>query len=275
MRPEPENFQNGTQAALLPAEVILKPPFPPLPILAVNGSDNRLTVAGHREGVNAGSEGNWLIWQLADSAFPTGGFAHSLGLEAAWHLGEVRSSEDLIQFVRTHLSQSGRSSLPFVNEAFHESRLFTDLDKMCDAFLSNHVANRGSRAQGQAFLLTTTQTFDCAPLKNFRESVLREKLPGHFAPIFGAVLGLLGITHTLCIRLFLFMSLRGLLAAAVRLGITGPMAAQHLQMRLNYEAEAVAVRCSKMGIEEATQISPLLDIFQGVHDRLYSRLFQT
>ena len=275
MLPEPENLQNGTQAALVPAEVILKPPFPPLPFLAVNGSDNRLTVAGHREGANAGSEGNWLIWQLADSAFPTGGFAHSFGLEAAWQLGEVRSSEDLIEFVRTHLSQSGRSSLPFVNEAFHEARPFADLDRMCDAFLSNHVANRGSRAQGQALLLTAAQTFDCVPLKTFRESVLREKLPGHFAPIFGTVLRLLRITHTLCIRLFLFMSLRGLLAAAVRLGITGPMAAQHLQMRLNNEAEAVAVRCSAMGVEEAIQISPLLDTFQGVHDRLYSRLFQT
>src|SRR5690348_1024477 len=211
MLPEPENLQNGTQDALLPAEVILKPPFPQLPVLAVNGSDNRLTVAGHRAGAGASSEGNWLIWQLADSAFPTGGFAHSLGLEAAWQLGEVRSSEDLVQFVRTHLSQSGRSSLPFVNEAFHEAKPFAYLDRMCDAFLSNHVANRASRAQGQAFLFTAAQAFDSDLLKDFRESVLREKLPGHFAPVFGTVLRLLKITHTMCVRLFLFMSLRGLL----------------------------------------------------------------
>jgi urease accessory protein len=37
---------------------------------------------------------DWLLWQLADSAFPTGGFAHSGGLEAAWQHGEIRNSAE-------------------------------------------------------------------------------------------------------------------------------------------------------------------------------------
>ena len=32
---------------------------------------------------------DWLTWQVVDSAFPTGAFAHSYGLEAAWQQGEV------------------------------------------------------------------------------------------------------------------------------------------------------------------------------------------
>ena len=31
---------------------------------------------------------DWIIWQMLDSGLPTGGFAHSYGLEAAVQLGQ-------------------------------------------------------------------------------------------------------------------------------------------------------------------------------------------
>ena len=218
---------------------------------------------------------HWLIWQIADSAFPTGGFAHSNGLESTWQHGEIRSPEELSDFTRVYLAQIGRAALPFVNEAYHQFRPFADLDRLCDAFVSNHVANRGSRAQGQAFLLASAQSFGLHSLLDFRAVMLQQKLPGHFAPVFGNVFRLLKISHALCVRLFLFMNLRGLLASAVRLGIAGPMAAQSLQSRLEGEAEEVAQRSATARAADAAQISPVLEIFHGAHDRLYSRLFQT
>jgi urease accessory protein len=224
----------------------------------------------------AGERGiHWLVWQIADSAFPTGGFAHSNGLESTWQQGEIRSPEELAELTRIYLAQIGRSALPFVNEAYHQSQPFADLDRLYDAFVSNHVANRGSRAQGQAFLLASAQSFSLPSLIDFRAMVLQQKVPGHFAPIFGNVFHLLKISHAVCVRLFLFMNLRGLLASAVRLGIAGPMAAQSLQSRLEGHAEEVAQRSATAGVADAAQISPLLDILHGAHDRLYSRLFQT
>ena len=59
----------------------------------------------------------WLIWQLADSAFPAGSFAHSCGLEAAWQAGEVRDVDGLRQFVREVIWQAGRGSLPLLTSA--------------------------------------------------------------------------------------------------------------------------------------------------------------
>ena len=46
-------------------------------------------------------------WQLIDSAFPSGGFAHSLGLEAAYHTGEVAGERSLQQFLKDALLQAG------------------------------------------------------------------------------------------------------------------------------------------------------------------------
>jgi urease accessory protein len=198
-----------------------------------------------------------------------------MGLEAAWQLREIESTEDLSRFIQTHLSQSGRASLPFVNSAFQQTHPFAELDALCDAFLSNHVANRGSRAQGKAFALATGQAFDRITLAQFRAAALKEKWPCHFAPTFGSVLRELQITHEMCVRLFLFMSLRGLIGAAIRLGIVGPMQAQELQVELNPHAESIAASCASLGLDQLTQTSPLLEVFQGAHDRLYSTLFQT
>src|SRR5205814_785054 len=96
---------------------------------------------------------DFLIWQLADSAFPTGGFAHSGGLEALWQHRLIRSKGDLVAFLETALRQLGRGSLPFANAGYlRGSAHLTEVDRICDAFISNHVANRASRLQGQALL---------------------------------------------------------------------------------------------------------------------------
>src|SRR5260221_13578088 len=104
-------------------------------------------------------ENNWLIWQLIDSAFPTGGFAHSLGLEAAWQHGEVRNRAELISFIEASLQQLGHAALPFVPAAFDEPKKLAEFDQLCDAFTTNHVANRASRAQGRAVLTAMERIF--------------------------------------------------------------------------------------------------------------------
>lgn len=76
-------------------------------------------------------------------------------------------------------------------------------------------------------------------------------------------------------RLFLFMHLRGLMAAAVRLNIVGPLEAQKLQVRLSLPAEEVFKRCAELTVDEAAQTSPLFDLWQSAHDRLPARLFQS
>src|SRR5262245_21730160 len=95
---------------------------------------------------------SYLVWQLNDSSFPSGGFAHSGGLEACVQHGEVSGLEDVRSFARQSLSQAGRSVMPLVTAAHRDTKDLAKLDELCDVFLSNPVANRASRAQGRAFL---------------------------------------------------------------------------------------------------------------------------
>jgi urease accessory protein len=205
---------------------------------------------------------DWLVWQLVDSAFPSGGFAHSGGLEAAWQQGEVESIE---HFVRQVITQCGHGALPFVGAAHERRDDLGELDAHCDAFLSSAVANRASRIQGRAFLLAAQRAFP--PLPEFSAM--------HYAPLFGAICGVIGVERRTTQALFLQITCRGVLAAAVRLGIIGSNAAQHLQAGLSPHLEDTLDRCEGLSPSRVAQTAPLIDLWQSMHDRIYSRLFQS
>ena len=82
-------------------------------------------------------------------------------------------------------------------------------------------------------------------------------------------------TRRTAARLFVFSHLRGVLAAAVRLNIVGPMEAQALQHGFSSRAEEMLERCESLTPDDLAQTSPLIELWQGAHDRLYSRLFQS
>ena len=212
-----------------------------------------------------------MVWQLADSAFPTGAFAHSGGLEAAWQHGEVRQSTELASFIEASLEQLGHASLPFVNAAHDEPDAADELDRHCDCILTNHVANRASRLQGRSFLASSGRIFHSIEV----DRTARCFPLGHFPPAFGAVARALGVSRSGTVRLFFFQHLRGLLAGAVRLGIAGPMEAQALQHRLASRAQTILSQCENLAVADIAQTCPLLDLWQGTQDRLYSRLFQS
>jgi urease accessory protein len=214
--------------------------------------------------------GDWLIWQLVDSAFPIGGFAHSAGLEAAWQHGEICRRDDLIEFLHASLEQSGHAMLPFVAAAFDSPGQISDFDSLCDVFMTNHVANRASRAQGRALLAAAER------LSPSQVGKLKSKMTfAHFAPAFGACMRALGVERETARRMFCFLHLRGILSAAVRLNIIGPMEAQIVQHATSANAERILKKCEALSLDDIAQTAPLLELWQGTQDRLYSRLFQS
>jgi urease accessory protein len=215
----------------------------------------------------------WRVWQLVDSAFPTGGFAHSWGLESAWQCGEVPDESALERFVRDSLLQASRAALPLVNAAHTASSPFDRLDALCDAFLTNPVANRASRAQGRALIATCARTWPIASLMALDVEVKRGC--GHAAPVFGATMRALDIPRPIAQRMFLFMTARGVLNAAVRLGIVGSYRAQQMQAASTADLEAIVEAGADLDEDDLTQSAPIIDLMQAAHDRLYSRLFQS
>jgi urease accessory protein len=214
-----------------------------------------------------------LSWQLVDSALPTGAFAHSWGLEAAWQHGEVPDLDSLRRFVEASIRQAGFATLPLVNAAYHASHRLEALDDIADAFLINTVANRASRIQGRTFVATAGRVWPSEATAGLRERA--DRTCAHLAPFSGAVFRALDVPLATAQTLVLYGAARGVLSAAVRLGAIGSYEAQRMQHACAPSIARVAERCAALIDDDLAQTEPLIDLWQSGHDRLYSRLFQS
>lgn len=104
--------------------------------------------------------------------------------------------------------------------------------------------------------------------------------------MFGALTGALGFEASTAKRMFLYMSLRDMLSAATRLNLVGPMEAAKMLREMGMLAEQTVEAADKRAAERvrdgdlgelgnSASAAPLLDLLQGCHPSMYSRLFSS
>lgn len=238
---------------------------------------------------------DWLVWQMVDSLYPTGGFAHSQGLEAAVQENHVSNAQpdSLRHFLSATLHQTANFALPIVYTAHvsatmpaDDGRTFVDsfleINAKASALYSNHVARKASFAQGAAMLRLAISTYnqkqgDCFDqlLTIRKESKKRNHAGIHHAVIFGAVCALLGIEAATCQRMYLFFVIRDVLSAATRLNLIGPFEATRMQYDIGPLMESVCKRKQNRPIHDSYSSAPVLDLIQAMHDQLYTRIFNS
>jgi urease accessory protein len=219
------------------------------------------------------SDADWLAWQIVDSAFPTGTFAHSWGLEAAWQQGEVRDVAALGTFLDASIRQAAHASIPLVNAAWRAPDRLDALDALADAFLINSVANQASRVQGRTLIATVGRIWPGEAIVDLQARA--DMTCSHVAPLTGAAFRAIGVPLATVQRAVLFGAARGVVSAAVRLGIAGSYEAQRLLFDCGPTARVLVTRSAEWSEADLAQTEPLLDLWQAAHARLYSRLFQS
>ncbi|XP_058743111.1 urease accessory protein F [Vicia villosa] len=221
----------------------------------------------------------WSQWQLLDSILPTGGFAHSFGLEAAVQSRIVSDSNDLKTFLIHVLENTGSLFLPFVHSACTSPSMenWHNLDRILDATLTNEVGRKASISQGSALMRVASAVFSEMPsLKTMRDTSLKlGTVTFHHAPIFGLTCGALGFDSASSQRAYMFITMRDVISAATRLNLIGPLGAALLQHQVAPIAEVILEKWMNRDVEDACQTMPLLDTVQGCHGYLFSRLFSS
>jgi urease accessory protein len=120
---------------------------------------------------------------LADGRFPSGGHAHSSGVEAACAAGEIRDVDSLAAFVTARLSTQGLVDAAFAAAAAARPAAWSQLDAALDARTVSPRLRAVSRALGRQLLRAGQRVWPDASLERLR---VMNRAP-HQAIAFGAI----------------------------------------------------------------------------------------
>ncbi|KAJ2506507.1 hypothetical protein IWW47_001550 [Coemansia sp. RSA 2052] len=107
----------------------------------------------------------------------------------------------------------------------------------------------------------------------------------HWPTVFGFACAALGISLSHMQQLYMFQFVRQVFSAAIRLNLVGPLRAQTLECDMHpYVSDLLkqhsGLRAAFSSLddlfgESAVYTEPILELYQGMHDRLYSRIFSS
>ncbi|MCA0847419.1 urease accessory protein UreF [Salipiger thiooxidans] len=167
--------------------------------------------------------------QLGDSAFPTGAFAYSWGMETLLADAQLQR-RDLAGFVETELSGRWHGIDRPALAGGWRAETIADLED-CDLSLWSEAQRRASQEAGAATLAAATR-LELASAREIRASVTAGRMAGHLPVLTGALHRGAGLGLTTALLVAAQGFLRGLLSAAVRLGQAGALEAQRIARAL-------------------------------------------
>jgi urease accessory protein len=185
--------------------------------------------------------------------------------------------------------------------AYRHPEALETIDNDMDAATTCIVAQRASLSQGRALLGVWVRAFRQAyapapdggnsAAKTAKEALGRLSAAlqggdgkgnelgskGHFAPLWGAVTLAMGLDLQQAAYVFIVNHAKAVLGAAVRASVMGPYRAQSILASQSLQ-DMILERIEReweTSMEQAGQVVPVLDLWLGRHELLYSRIFNS
>ncbi|MBM7279283.1 urease accessory protein UreF [Gordonia rubripertincta] len=165
--------------------------------------------------------------RLADTAFPSGGFAFSSGLEGAYRDGHVRNEDDVHAFVAEQVTLRWHTGDRVLLRMAWSARNPVHVDRLADATSPMSVLRAASTRAGTA-LLGTFAALGHEAAADYRSAVRSNAAVGHL-PIAQAVCyRCAGLDCRTAESIAGWQMIAGIAGAATRLGIVGHIGAQRV-----------------------------------------------
>ena len=215
------------------------------------------------------------LLHLTDSAFPTGAFAHSYGLETYTQTGMAHDRATLIEFLNGRLLDGmARFDLIFLREAMGAQQTTLDeLDEQLSAMLTVYEIREASVQVGKRFLKAALPLYGNERARHYFAAIQAKQVNGHFVLAFGVIAAEMRIPVEAALLSYAQTFVMGQAAAAVKLiniGQTHTQQVIHALQPVIHEAVSTALTCA---LDDLHVFTPALDIQSMQHEFLFRRLF--
>ncbi|MGB0372352.1 MAG: urease accessory protein UreF [Opitutales bacterium] len=220
------------------------------------------------------------IIQISDPLFPTGAYAHSLGLEQWAKDSAITRTDELIDFFKHHAGPSlAHWELPYLRYAIKAVAednwsLLEELEQELDATKWASELRDASIAQGRGRLRMLEKLYPSNELISEYKSLLAgKKVWGHHSIVSALQYKILGIPETAGLSTYGYQNLANFVSASIKLLRISPEAGQ-LALTEGLRLLPEWIRTSQqIERDQAGWFAPAFDIASARHRTAFSRLF--
>jgi urease accessory protein len=227
------------------------------------------------------SDLHWIapLLQVSDPLFPTGAYAHSLGLEQWVQDRGLKTPDDLTRFLLTHAGPAlARLELPYLRFArdilVEESeQKLGELEQEIDAWKWASELREASIAQGRGRLRLLRKLWKDPRIEFYQHALAKQLVHGHQLVVTALQFEILKVPMEAGLLTYGYQNLANYVSASIKLLRIGPEAAQvalhsSLEQLPNWVEQSLTIQR-----EEAGWFAPAFDIACAQHATAFSRQF--